>query len=187
MANLNKIRDLCEKRNLTLKDLAEKVGLTQGGIQNILKENNTRVNTLEKISEILEVPTSIFFDDGTPDDLIKTIADLKDELRRSEYTIKSLNLNLEEERQKTIMYEDLIEIVDEKILGLIPLNKLSEKGADALMEYDRVRGAIYDSFEFDEEDEDTKPYKPFYITYLKSVIEDQNKKLKELQNKKANK
>lgn len=64
MANLSIIRSLCENKNISLKDLAEKIGLSEHGIQRILRTNSTKIETLEKISEVLDVDITVFFTDS---------------------------------------------------------------------------------------------------------------------------
>lgn len=63
MVNLLKIKDICNRKNITLKELAIKVGITEMGLQRIMKTNSTKVDTLEKIAKALEVPVLIFFSD----------------------------------------------------------------------------------------------------------------------------
>lgn len=62
MINLFKIKDLCEKKNIKLRQLAEMIGITPEGMSNIIKTNSTKIDTLEKIANILEVPITYFFD-----------------------------------------------------------------------------------------------------------------------------
>lgn len=74
MANLKIIKELCSERNITLSDLANKTGLGLRGLQKIIKENSTKIETLERISEALNVKPSLFFNDPpNPDDQLKQI------------------------------------------------------------------------------------------------------------------
>jgi len=61
MANLSLIRHLCEERKITLKELAEAISISQNGLQRIIKDNSTRIDTLEKIADYLSVPITDFF------------------------------------------------------------------------------------------------------------------------------
>jgi len=63
MANLNIIRKIAEEKKISLKEIAESAGVTQNGLQRILNENSTKIETLEKIAKHLEVPVSIFFEE----------------------------------------------------------------------------------------------------------------------------
>lgn len=65
MANFHLIRDLCKAKNITLKQLCEKTGITENGMQRILNVNKTTTDTLEVIAKELDVPVSVFFDDST--------------------------------------------------------------------------------------------------------------------------
>lgn len=65
MANLVKIKDLANQKNITLKSIAEQIGMTQQGLHKIIRNGSTNTETLEKISTILGVSSSVFFDEGT--------------------------------------------------------------------------------------------------------------------------
>lgn len=62
MANLNRIRTLCESKKVPIKELAEKCGLTPQSIYDAINRNSTKTEYLEKIAQVLEVPVSYFFD-----------------------------------------------------------------------------------------------------------------------------
>ena len=59
--NLQNIRYLCARRNITLTDLAEKIGINYVGLSKIIRENTTTLSTLQRISEALRVPVQAFF------------------------------------------------------------------------------------------------------------------------------
>ncbi len=67
MANLQIIKSLADKKNITIDRLAELVGLKSGAIYKMISENSTKIETLEKIAMVLEVPTGTFFDDWPGD------------------------------------------------------------------------------------------------------------------------
>ncbi len=55
-----KIRELAEKRGLSLKDLAYKSEIAEPTLHNILTRNDAKMSQLDKIAEILGVSTSYF-------------------------------------------------------------------------------------------------------------------------------
>lgn len=63
MANLQKIKDLAEDRKMSIRDLAEKVGLKENQIHVMCRTNSTKIDTLEKIAYALGVPVAYFFDE----------------------------------------------------------------------------------------------------------------------------
>ena len=65
MANLQLIKGLIEKKNWSIEQFGEKIGLKRGSVYNIIAENSTKIETLEKIAEVLNVPITIFFEDST--------------------------------------------------------------------------------------------------------------------------
>lgn len=63
MVNLQIIKDLAEKKNISIRNLAERVGLKENQIHVMCRTNSTKIDTLEKIAAALNVHVSEFFDD----------------------------------------------------------------------------------------------------------------------------
>jgi transcriptional regulator with XRE-family HTH domain len=61
-----KIEELVKSKGWTLGGLAEKIGVTRAGFYRTLEQKTMKVETLEKIAQVLDVPVSEFFD--TKDD-----------------------------------------------------------------------------------------------------------------------
>lgn len=57
------IKELSRARGLTLKDLSKKINITETGLHNLIRNKSTRIDTLEKISEVLNVHPCVFFID----------------------------------------------------------------------------------------------------------------------------
>lgn len=73
MANLSIIRELCKSNNISLKDLAEKISMSENGLQRILKTNSTKIETIEKIADVLGVDVMDFFQPAyINDDIVLT-------------------------------------------------------------------------------------------------------------------
>lgn len=96
MANLQIIRDLCRDKNITLKELAKRTGLSQHGLQIILRNNSTKVENLEKFAQILNVPISVFFEEPknkTPFDVASDVFDRIGSKSLNKIPTKSKNNN----------------------------------------------------------------------------------------------
>jgi transcriptional regulator with XRE-family HTH domain len=63
MANTFIIRELSERKGITLRELSKKIGMSEDGLQKILRKGSTSTANLEKIANALEVPISYFFED----------------------------------------------------------------------------------------------------------------------------
>ncbi|KAA6315354.1 hypothetical protein EZS27_034176 [termite gut metagenome] len=63
MANFQIIRDLAEKKKITLREIAFQTGISEGAMQKLIKNGSTNTKTLEDIARVLEVPVGVFFDD----------------------------------------------------------------------------------------------------------------------------
>jgi transcriptional regulator with XRE-family HTH domain len=61
MANLQLIKELLDKKNMSIEQLADKIGLKRGAVYNIIAGNSTKIETLENICTALAVPPSYFF------------------------------------------------------------------------------------------------------------------------------
>ncbi len=62
MANLQKIKGLSKEKNIPLKAIAEKVGISEQGIHKMIRENTMSVVVLEQVSRILNANICVFFD-----------------------------------------------------------------------------------------------------------------------------
>ncbi len=58
-----KIRELCSERKVSLKELSSRVDITQNGLQSILNNNTTSIDTLLKICNYFNVPIGYFFEE----------------------------------------------------------------------------------------------------------------------------
>lgn len=65
MAKLFLIKTLAEKKNISMVELANKVGISEQQIHLLVRKNSTKIETLEKIANVLQVPVAIFFEDRT--------------------------------------------------------------------------------------------------------------------------
>jgi DNA-binding Xre family transcriptional regulator len=63
MANFSYIKYLAEAKGITIRHLAESVGMTDTALHAMIKNNTTKTSTIEAIAKILEVPVGYFFDD----------------------------------------------------------------------------------------------------------------------------
>ena len=66
MANLLRIKELAKAKGMTLRQLADSVGISEQALQKLMQKNSTSIATLEAISLQLGVVPSVFFD-GTGD------------------------------------------------------------------------------------------------------------------------
>lgn len=62
MANLQKIKELSRKKNISLKSIAEQIGVSEQGIHKMIREETMSAVVLERITRILNVSVCMFFD-----------------------------------------------------------------------------------------------------------------------------
>lgn len=63
MANLLRIKDIAESKGISVRELAERVGIKENQVHVMCRTNSTKIDTLEKIAQALGVSVSLFFDD----------------------------------------------------------------------------------------------------------------------------
>lgn len=93
MANLLIIRDLCECKKMTIRELAQRVGRDESSIQSAIRRGSTNSSTLELIAKELGVSAAVFFDGYTVDnskELQREIDHLKELLKEKERLIEVL-------------------------------------------------------------------------------------------------
>jgi transcriptional regulator with XRE-family HTH domain len=64
MHYINKIKFLCDKKNITLKKLASEIDVSETGLHQMINKSSMKVETLVKIADFLDVPLSYFFEDS---------------------------------------------------------------------------------------------------------------------------
>ena len=50
-------------KKLTIRDFAQKIGVSEPGIHNMFRSYDMKVSTLQKIADYFNVPITYFFDD----------------------------------------------------------------------------------------------------------------------------
>lgn len=62
MVHLERIKELCEKKNVTMKQAAVELGMTEQSLHKIIKANSTKIDTLLSIAQCFNVEPAYFFD-----------------------------------------------------------------------------------------------------------------------------
>ncbi len=102
MANLILIRDLCERKKITLRELASRVGRDESSIQSLMRRGSTNTKTVEAIAEVLGVSPAVFFGGNTDEESVemrKEIEHLRELVKEKERTIKILMADRDEAGQ----------------------------------------------------------------------------------------
>jgi len=112
--NYNKIRDLMKEKKVTAAFLSRKIKMSVLGFNKSLSNESMKIEVLEKIALILEVPVSYFFDEvlspkeAQTDTLIHTLTTeletLKKELQLLKIVVENQNFliqTLREQKLKT--------------------------------------------------------------------------------------
>lgn len=60
--NLQRIRTIAREKNITMRRLAQELGITPQGLNSIILNNSTTLEKLDKIAEVLCVSPGEFFD-----------------------------------------------------------------------------------------------------------------------------
>lgn len=88
--NLQLIKELCEKKKYYLNQLACDINMSETNLHRCIRTNNIQAVELEKISIILDVPVSVFFE-GTPAEYSQNNIPVKAEEKTVEYMTKLMN------------------------------------------------------------------------------------------------
>jgi len=65
MKNIDlKIKKLLESKEISASRFCKKIGVTESGYTYMIKNESMKLKTLYKISEVLQVPVSYFFDES---------------------------------------------------------------------------------------------------------------------------
>src|SRR5690242_10012380 len=58
----NRLKDLLKERKISVKKLAELIGMSEAGLYQSMKNDTMTIKVLESISEILRVPMRVFWE-----------------------------------------------------------------------------------------------------------------------------
>lgn len=61
-----KIKNLAKQKEMSIRKLCQKIGISNNGLVASFQNNSLKIETLYKISDVLEVPMAYFFDDDLP-------------------------------------------------------------------------------------------------------------------------
>ena len=107
--NLKIIKQIAWQKGISIKTLAEKVGLSENGLHRLIRDNNTKMDTIQNIAEILEAPLEYFYDIDSVYFEAKT-----ENIVLTPKSNEFLN-KLEDEKQK------LLRIIEERDLEILEL------------------------------------------------------------------
>ena len=62
MVHLERLKELCEKKNVTMKQAAVELGMTEQSLHKIIKANSTKIDTLLSMAQYFNVEPAYFFD-----------------------------------------------------------------------------------------------------------------------------
>lgn len=63
-----KIKSLAETKGVTIRKLAQEIGMSEQNLHKCFKRNSIETKHLEKIAQVLNVSVGYFFDEGTGSD-----------------------------------------------------------------------------------------------------------------------
>lgn len=64
MANFKIIRELCEQKKITIRELASRVGIKENAVHKIIQNGSTNTKTIEEIAKVFDVSVGIFFENS---------------------------------------------------------------------------------------------------------------------------
>jgi len=110
MANFLIIRDLCKQKKITIRELANRVGIGESALQSLIKNGSTNTLTLEKIAKELDVNAGVFFGE-TQSAILNNVNSPNSALLNGNGTITTENAN----------YQEIIKKMQEQIDSLIEI------------------------------------------------------------------
>jgi len=74
MVNMQLIKLIAKEKKMTIRQISKEVGITEQGLQSIIRNNTTTTDNLEKICKVLGVPVTSFF--STNDNIVKQVENI---------------------------------------------------------------------------------------------------------------
>ena len=61
----SRIKIELERKNISVRDLCDKIDITEQGLHQMIRKKSMKVEVLERISNVLKLPVSFWFEDAT--------------------------------------------------------------------------------------------------------------------------
>lgn len=97
--DLQKIKFLCERQGIGIKQLAVATGMSEPNLHRCIRLNKIQANDLEKVANVLKVPMEIFFDDSVSGVSEKSTTPEGDEIRFLQERVKYLEQIVQEKER----------------------------------------------------------------------------------------
>ncbi|MDT2674301.1 helix-turn-helix transcriptional regulator [Enterococcus dongliensis] len=152
---MNRIKELREEKNLTQKELAQKIGISDASVNKYEKNTmNPKIDKLEKMAEIFDVSVAYISGKGTSDNKNKlkelresfglSLGDLSEELQKKGFKVGRASLNnyengIQQPKQET--WEHLADYFDVSVAYIMGLNTALNKNEISIskLEYERLK------------------------------------------------
>lgn len=149
----SRIKMLLTEKGVSFSELTDKIGMSRRGLYAAIDNKTLSITSLEKISEVLNVPVTYFFDNNQDGWITFSDANkLKDEISSLKIRINELEEQLDDKRM-------LIQFIKDQ--NLIPASFIINKGRD---------NKIWTSRNFDDLDS--------LLNELESSLDDQDREEK---------
>jgi len=119
------IKIMCQKKGFTIESMAEQIGMSRTGLTASLKSGTLKIESLEKISEILGVSPCLFFQ---KDGISQKIDFLRDEVIGKSNVVMNIELLLKEIGKTLTFSEEFVTLLNNE-LGKSKLSIVEETQA----------------------------------------------------------
>ena len=159
MSYVQIIKQLAKKNSMTLREISSRLNMSEAGFHQSLKNNTLKVESLERVAEIFNVPTCMFFGSNSKTENLELIHILKGKIKALETQNEGLNNLVSFQSTNDFAYELIKEILESTRINIITSNTehlIIENEYYKDLEEDITKGAI-----------DYLPAK-FHVKYSKS-------------------
>lgn len=82
MAKFKLIRELAKERQISMRELASRIGKDETTLQAIIRNGSTNTKTIEEIASVLDVPVGVFFGEACAQKSSDGTVEMPDSVRR---------------------------------------------------------------------------------------------------------
>lgn len=120
MLNLQKIKELSELKSIPMTEIAGLLDTSPQALSKMIRENSTKVSTLERLSKIFNVPVGYFFDENPTNlsqvngDYATAIAGNNNNISISHEVLELLKEKDRQLREKDELISKLVKLLETK-------------------------------------------------------------------------
>lgn len=162
-----KIKNLSRIKGLSIRQLCLKIDMTESGLNRALKNNSVKIDTIQRIADVFEVPIQYFFSDTDEmPNFYLLPKEEREKLEREQGNEIDLNSKINQLlKQINFLHDSTVGLEELRDLGIEIEDKAKNGFGLVYLEYDLIRGKFKSIYR-----ELKRPFKESEINHVEDMM-----------------